>query len=604
MSRFSQLAAASDLQEQLWDLKLNSEIQSVDKNKCSNSVKKSKKKSRTSSKCSTESVRSHHSNIVLQDNADKINYDGLYIEPCGFRNVRNSCFLNASLQLLLNIPALCSTLYKFRGICISSSESVLNVSSTQEKKAPLTDQLLELIGKLNPQVVKHKTIVNNTSQYCNGYNNNNNNNVNTDNIVNNESKTKVDGNSNDPIPSTYKLSQPNGIQPFVLKHLITPDPVFRQLLHMNTGFQEDAAECLTYLLTQLHEEMGCMVSDKNTDVHNMGEIDQSQNDSEWIVTGRAGKHYPEARKIELDGGQSPIASLFCGTLVTRFNLGKSDNNYNTYNYSSMHNHAKKSAIKEPFFILHVPIDNPMVNSVESALRCLAELEEITDYHNSSDSFMSSVRRRSTVDRLPPYLMIQLKRFYNESKIKTVQNINTSVNQLNSSVTSKTSSVIIRKHLKSVNIQSKLVIPKELLSQETHFSNTERHYQLQAVIFHVGETVESGHYTIAVRINHSLEKSKNPTIPMFMYFDDDHACLLNNPESINLLLTTHRPLDTRNGTFLLLKKHVPSSSSTSSSSLSPSLSSHQQHNALLTTNIVNHPRTPYILLYASQLTVYS
>lgn len=99
---------------------------------------------------------------------------------------------------------------------------------------------------------------------------------------------------------------------------------------------------------------------------------------------------------------------------------------------------------------------PQVNSVESALRYLAELEVITDYHNSSDSQISLVRRRSMIDRLPPYLIIQLKRFYNESKVKNVSE-NTSVNKFNS--TTSQTSVIIRKHLKSVNIQSKLLIPK-------------------------------------------------------------------------------------------------------------------------------------------------
>ncbi|CAH8607477.1 unnamed protein product [Schistosoma guineensis] len=594
MSRFSQLAGSSDLQKHSWDVKSTSKLYPGDEHNCSNSIKKSKDRKSRASKRSTESIQSRSTGTALKNDID-----GLYIEPCGFRNVRNSCFLNASLQLLLNIPTLCLTLYKFRGICVSSAESAFHASGVQGKKTPLTDQLLELIEKLNPQVVENETILNNTSQCCNGYGNKNDN---IDNNVIHANKTRVGSNSNSPVPSTYKLSQSNGVQPFMLKHLITPNPIFGKLLHMNTGFQEDAAECLTYLLTQLHEELGCTAVARSTDVHLLNDTDQSQNDSEWIVTGRAGKHFPEARKIELDGGQSPIASLFCGTLVTRSNLSKSDSSYNVHNYSTVNSHAKKSAIKEPFFMLLVPIDNPLVNSVESALRYLAELEVITDYHNSSDSQISLVRRRSMIDRLPPYLIIQLKRFYNESKVKNVQNINTSVNKFNS--TTSQTSVIIRKHLKSVNIQSKLLIPKELLNQETHFSHSQRNYRLQAVIFHVGETVESGHYTIAVRITNPLKKS-NSNSSTFIYFDDDRACVLNNAESINLLLTTHHPLDTRNCVFLHLKKpktfqtnpeHVITSSSSSSSS------SNQHHSALNVS--INHPRTPYILLYESQIGVHS
>ncbi|VDQ17181.1 unnamed protein product [Trichobilharzia regenti] len=112
-------------------------------------------------------------------------------------------------------------------------------------------------------------------------------------------------------------------------------------------------------------------------------------------------------------------------------------------------------------------------SVECALRCLAEPEQITDYQDSLGGQQAVVHRRSTLDRLPPYLILQLKRFYNESKPQSSvkMNVNGTVNITHNDdivcgggIRQTASSAIIRKHLKSVNIQSKLVIPKGESSQ--------------------------------------------------------------------------------------------------------------------------------------------
>ncbi|CAH8583441.1 unnamed protein product [Heterobilharzia americana] len=484
MYRFSQLTASPELRKQFCDLKLESKSQTASEKECLHLTTKSmKRKSPTTSKDLKEPVKTHHSDFTLKSCDDTTNHC-LYLEPCGFRNVRNSCFLNACLQLLLNMPPFCAALHKSHdNNCVSKIQSADVTSETQEKKTPLTNQLFKLMEQLNPHT-EHSDIRNN-DHHC--YK---------------PVQTKV-GNTNGPNSSVWKESDVNGVQPYVLNHSLTPNPMFAQLLRMDSGFQEDAAECLTYLLTQLHEEMSSSILE--SEIVNLNEGDRNQSDSDWFVAGRAGKHYPEARKIELDG-RSPISSLFCGTIVTRSSVGK------TNSQSSMNVESKKISVKEPFFILPVPIDDPSVNSVESALRCLAESEQITDYHDPSGTH---IHRRSTLDHLPPYLILQLKRFYNESKVNTVQscvhNIKGSVNKN----TNRKVSADIRKHLKSVNIQSKLVIPKVLLSQETHFSSAQRQYRLWAVIFHVGETVASGHYTIAVHVDDPCQKLDNSS-SAFLY----------------------------------------------------------------------------------------
>lgn len=49
-------------------------------------------------------------------------------------------------------------------------------------------------------------------------------------------------------------------------------------------------------------------------------------------------------------------------------------------------------------------------SIESALLCLSDREEVSDYRDSLTGMASTLRRHAYLDQLPPFFIFQLKRF--------------------------------------------------------------------------------------------------------------------------------------------------------------------------------------------------
>lgn len=66
----------------------------------------------------------------------------VYIRPRGFQNVKNSCYLNASLQLLFQIPQFCGVLNDLRQTKPNSSTQS---DSTQKADSGASNRLLPLM---------------------------------------------------------------------------------------------------------------------------------------------------------------------------------------------------------------------------------------------------------------------------------------------------------------------------------------------------------------------------------------------------------------------------------------------------------------------------
>ncbi|KAF7232561.1 hypothetical protein EG68_10487 [Paragonimus skrjabini miyazakii] len=481
------------------------------------------------------------------------------LRPRGFQNYKNSCYLNVTLQTLLHIPPFVRLFQE-----LSCSDETQTSPENLNGGTKNTDSLCEAILDLISQFVPESKLASGDSAQS------------TTPSKSDSTATTIPASTRAKGNTSCERVLGRGLIPFELGPSITLDDRFSRLLELSGGLQEDGAECLTRLLSRLHEELG-KTQDSKPGSTSTGLENGVQDDScEWIVTDRSGKRRPQARMTELQGGPSRIADLFSGVLITRSTVKHSDRLYTRPpTITSVDKLTRKAtclSTQEPFFILPLDINSPKVTNIESALSCLTESELITDYQDATTGQSSHVNQRLILHRLPPYLLLQLKRFsYGPQPI-----------QSNNSL--PLGQWTVEKSLKQLSISLELFIPPKLLSHETTFSKDERHYFLRAVLFHVGRTAASGHYTVAVRwMDDSRVQSTSESDWQFLYLDDTRACLVQGSEAVRTLLSSHLPLDTNSCLFYNLPRDIPSHT---------------------TSAIMKQPRTPYVLIYEATTQLHS
>ncbi len=119
-------------------------------------------------------------------------------------------------------------------------------------------------------------------------------------------------------------------------------------------------DCMSRILTQLHEEMACLlrrykVMDEPFPDLSKFALDYPPSDEEddgWTTIGSKGKKFTEVQETHTDNGEnSPISALFAGLLVSRSS------------YNKKTRMADKSTIgsKERFFVLPLDINSQQVS---------------------------------------------------------------------------------------------------------------------------------------------------------------------------------------------------------------------------------------------------
>ncbi|XP_051024840.1 ubiquitin carboxyl-terminal hydrolase 10 isoform X4 [Acomys russatus] len=236
------------------------------------------------------------------------------------------------------------------------------------------------------------------------------------------------------------------------------------------GRQEDAEEYLGFILNGLHEEMLSLkkllspthekLTVSNGPRSHLIE-DEEQEDTgegsedEWEQVGPKNK---TSVTRQADFIQTPITGIFGGHIRSV-----------VYQQSS-----KESATLQPFFTLQLDIQSDKIRTVQDALESLVAREAVQGYTTKTKQEVE-VSRRVTLEKLPPVLVLHLKRFVYE----------------------KTGGC--QKLVKNIDYPVDLEISRELLSPGVKNKNFKCHrtYRLFAVVYHHGNSATGGHYTTDV-----------------------------------------------------------------------------------------------------------
>uniref|UniRef100_A0A8D0U1K7 Ubiquitin carboxyl-terminal hydrolase n=1 Tax=Sus scrofa TaxID=9823 RepID=A0A8D0U1K7_PIG len=236
------------------------------------------------------------------------------------------------------------------------------------------------------------------------------------------------------------------------------------------GRQEDAEEYLGFILNGLHEEMLSLkklLSPDNEKLtvsngpqsHLVDEDEQEEpgegSEDEWEQVGPRNK---TSVTRQADFVQTPITGIFGGHIRSV-----------VYQQSS-----KESATLQPFFTLQLDIQSDKIRTVQDALESLVARESVQGYTTKTKQEVE-ISRRVTLEKLPPVLVLHLKRFVYE----------------------KTGGC--QKLIKNIEYPVDLEISKELLSPGVKNKNFKCHrtYRLFAVVYHHGSSATGGHYTTDV-----------------------------------------------------------------------------------------------------------
>lgn len=236
------------------------------------------------------------------------------------------------------------------------------------------------------------------------------------------------------------------------------------------GRQEDAEEYLGFILNGLHEEMlalkGLLTPDSQKLPVSNGPMSQAVNKEELEELGegsedeweQVGPRNKTAVTRQAHFVQTPITGIFGGHIRSV-----------VYQQSS-----KDSATLQPFFTLQLDIQSDKIHTVQDALESLVARESVQGYTTKSKQEVE-VSRRVTLEKLPPVLVLHLKRFVYE----------------------KTGGC--QKLVKNIDYPVDLEISRELLSPGVKNKNLKSHrtYRLFAVVYHHGSSATGGHYTTDV-----------------------------------------------------------------------------------------------------------
>jgi len=358
--------------------------------------------------------------------------------PRGLTNRSNWCFVNSILQALLACPPLYNLL-----------RSLPNTGwlAGGKSKTPMLDTLSQFVSEFSP----------------------------------------LDLQVNKPLSGSGGKKGRNLKKEDVVTGVsLEPSYIYKMLLELEGTFkvvegrQEDAEEFLTCLLNGLSEEMQALIKHATPDEEVNGENDNGQgeeveeDDDDWQEVGAKGKSCITRRIAEnIPGKKTPVESLALG--MTR-SCVKSEG-------------GETSATLQPFYTLQLDIQDPQILNLTDALVSNFASEQLDGYLCAKTKAPLAAVKVSSLEELPPVLILHLKRFVYSATTGAVQKL-----------------------LKPVAFTADLELPRSILSAECKamVQARQRQYKLLSVVYHSGREAGKGHY---------LTSSYHPGYSCWLHSDD-------------------------------------------------------------------------------------
>lgn len=228
---------------------------------------------------------------------------------------------------------------------------------------------------------------------------------------------------------------------------------------MKRGHQQDAQEALGFLLDELHEECERMMK-KHAPATGSVVSPPADGPNGWLEVG----HKQKASTTQSTGSttQSPITKIFGGMLRSEVRVPG----------------LQPSVTLESYSPLQLDIGAHDIHNITDALKNLTKAETIQGNFNSPRG-ATSATKQVYIDKLPPVLILHLKRFQYDNTGGT------------------------QKIWKKIGYPLELQIPKEVFPPHRRTALTAGPqglpmYRLIAVVYHHGKNASGGHYTVDVR----------------------------------------------------------------------------------------------------------
>lgn len=252
-----------------------------------------------------------------------------------------------------------------------------------------------------------------------------------------------------------------------------PTGVYDRISELNSDLaegQHDAEEALSLLLNAMHDEIvtvrkaaGQSTKPESGDAGFVEE--RKDQDGEWKMTTKSGRVMKSSVTCTSEPFEqsSPISEGFRGLSHSSIKISG--------------NHSSPPPTEQPFFTLQLDVASPLSRNIDDVIKNIPKEENLEDY-KLKDGTVVTANRKMSLARLPPILILHMKRFLYNATTNRVEKLD-----------------------KHITIKERIEIPRECLSPGLRDKIKKNpRYELNGLVLHHGIGAEGGHYTAETKRN--------------------------------------------------------------------------------------------------------